>query len=259
MIDELSEGISIVTERTRQQLEFMAFVRKFNDVKENLHELVWSSTSINMMYPFFIKNMPDEVNESFIDFLRNLSFCDIVRQLKSSGNLTPFRYKDDIDALNSAKEKFKNENKTFEQLFLSELVGYLDVFEDTLNDYMQYLFYLDHGFYPTDEDKSGVKSDTFKIMIYNLCKYKKLSNELPSFTIFPELNAAVRWNTERKYKDGNDTIDFLHASAALPYFDYFFTEKELKAIIHQRELDKKYSCVVECNPTKALTLLRLLM
>ena len=69
------------------------------------------------------------------------------------------------------------------------------------------------------------------------------------------LFAAVRWNKTRKYSDGNDTFDFMHATAALPYFDFFFTENELHTIIRQIKLDVAYGCVVESDPKKVLELL----
>lgn len=193
--------------------------------------------------------------DDFIDFLSNLSFDKMINQLQRTGNLIPFKFKDDVDALNIAKEKYKTENKTFNQMYLSELGGYLEVFETDLNDSMEYVYFLDNGVFPTKEEKQNINPRHCRNMIYNLSKYDKLKTELPSFRIFPELNASVRWNKDRKYKDGNDTLDFLHASAALPYFDFFFTERELKTIIGQQKLDKLYNCKVESQPNEILKIL----
>jgi hypothetical protein len=65
----------------------------------------------------------------------------------------------------------------------------------------------------------------------------------------------MRWNKDRVYKDGNDTMDVLHAVHALPNCDYFFTENELRSMIVQLKLDKLFNCVAESNPKKILEIL----
>lgn len=256
LIDNLSKGISIVSESERRHLEFVNFVReKTGGTTLNLQETVWTKLSLNILYKIFLKHDPNMLSDDFIDFLSNLSFDKMINQLQKTGNLTPFKYKDDVDSLNIAKEKYKTENKTFNEMYLSELGGYLEVFETELNNSMEYVFYLDYGYFPSDDDKKNINPRHCRNMIYNLSKYNKLKNELPSFRIFPELNASIRWNKGRKYKDGNDTLDFLHASSSLPYFDFFFTERELKTIIVQQKLDKLYNCKVESEPIEILKIL----
>lgn len=259
IIDELSGGISLISQRERQKIEFIHFVRsKTGNVTQKLDYLVWTKLSLDIMYDFFITNIPNEVNEMFLDFLMGYTFSDIIRILNDTGNLRPFKFKDDVDALNRSKELYSNENKSFQQLLMSELGGYLEVFENTFNNSMEYMFYQDYGFFPTSEEKNAVDKSKHRKMIYNFCKYKKLSTELSSFRIFPELSAVARWNTSRKYSDGNDTLDFLHATSALPYYDYFFTEKELKTMIEQRKMDKLYNCRIESNLGKVIEILNLL-
>lgn len=256
LIDKLSRGISIVSESERRHLEFVNFVRKkTGGTMLNLQETVWTKLSLNILYKVFLKHDPNMLSNDFIDFLSNLSFDKMINQLQSTGNLTSFKFKDDVDSLNITKEKYKTENKTFNEMYLSELGGYLEVFETDLNDSMEYVFFLDYGRFPTDKEKENINPRHCRNMIYNLSKYNKLKNELPSFRIFPELNASIRWNKDRKYKDGNDTLDFLHTSSALPYFDFFFTERELKTIIVQQKLDKLYNCKVESKETEILKIL----
>jgi hypothetical protein len=83
----------------------------------------------------------------------------------------------------------------------------------------------------------------------------KITKELPVFRIVPELFASTRWDRKRIYSDGNDTLDFLHASFALPYCDFFFTERELRTMIIQRKFDNLYGCRVESNSNEALKIL----
>lgn len=259
IIDELSNGISLISQRERQKIEFIHFVRTNNDCSSyKLDRLVWTKLPLDIMYDFFISKIPNEVNEMFLDFLIGITFSDIIRMLKDTGNLTPFKFKDDIDALNRSKELYSNENKSFQQMLMSELGGYLEVFDNVFNSALEYMYYQDNGFFPTLEEKNAIDKSKYRKMVYNFCRLKKLSTELSSFRIFPELSAVARWNTSRKYSDGNDTLDFLHATCALPYFDYFFTEKELKTMIEQRKMDKLYSCKVESDLSKIIEILDLL-
>jgi hypothetical protein len=143
-------------------------------------------------------------------------------------------------------------------LFLSELGGCLDVYEDVFNDCLEEMFFQHAGRYPTEAEKEASDRKAYCKIIYNCFRLKKITTELPTFRIFPDLNAMARWNTDRKYRDGNDTLDFMHANAALPYFDYFFTERELKTMISQRGLDTLFNCQVESDPKKVLPILLVL-
>lgn len=248
LIDKFSQGVSLITDDERRQLEFLIFMRK-NQNKSTYEsvELVWTKLSMNVLY----NNLPQpdqfDLKIKFIEFLESITFFDIVSIIEKNKNFKPFNFKDNVDFLNEAKEKYKEENKSFKQLFLSELGGYIDCFKDSLNKTMEQIYYWEHGKQITEKEKSEIDKNGLSNMIYNLFKLNKITTEFPTFSILPELSASIRWNQSRKYVDGNDTIDFLHATSALPYFDFFFTEKELRTIISQRKLDTKYNCMVESN------------
>ncbi|WP_264524024.1 hypothetical protein [Flavobacterium sp. N502536] len=257
IIDKLSKGISIAAEKDRQRLEFLDFVKgKSGKPHNNLNDMVWTKISLIILLPFFLKNDPEMLKAGFIYFLSNISFENIINQLEATYNLKPFYHKDDIDALNFGKEKHKHENNSFHEMYLSELGGYLDEFEKDLNIYFEEFYFNETGNKVTDQERQRINYKSYKNMIYNLSKLKKLDDELPSYRIFPEMNAAARWNKDRKYKDGNDTMDFLHVSSALPYFDYFFTERELSTMIKQRKLDEIYNCKVSSNIDEILEFLK---
>lgn len=256
LIDEFSNGISLISDEERRQLEFLIFLRKAQ--KKSTYEsieLVWTKLSMNMLY----NNLPQpeqyDLKIKFIEFLESITFFDMVTIMEEKKIFKPFYFKDNVDFLNEAKEKYKNENKSFKQLFLSELGGYIDCFKDSLNQTMEQMYYWEHGKHITETEKSTIDQNGLKNMMYNLFRLNKVTTEFPTFSILPELSASVRWNQSRKYVDGNDTIDFLHATSALPYFDFFFTEKELRTIICQRKLDTSYNCIVESDTNKILDLL----
>lgn len=244
VIDKLSKGVSLVSDAERKQLEFKHFLReKTNTPTHDLDELVWTKLSLTILYPLLPRPENMELQFRFIDFLEAISFSDMISMLVSSGNFKPFVHKDNIEALTSGKEKHKHENASFEKMFLSELGGYLEIHEKSLNQSVEQLF----GSNPDDS--------SYRNMIYNLFRLKKVSTEFPSFSIYSTLFAHSRWDSGRKYKDGNNTMDFLHATGALPYYDYFFTEKQLGNDIKQLKLDTKFGCTVESNPTRIMEIL----
>ena len=259
IIDEFSKGISMISEAERRTLEFLCFMRKSQ--KKDTHEtceLVWTKLSMNILYPILAQPKNPGLKKTFIEYLSGLSFSNMIAVLEKNEHYEPFSFQDNVNFLNEAKEKYKHENKTFDQMFLSELVGYVDLFKESLNEAMDQLHFWDRGRYFTAEEKAARDPDVIRNMICHSFRLKKATTAFPTYSILPELFAAVRWNTTRKYTDGNDTLDFLHASAALPYFDFFFTERELNTIIRQRKLDTTFNCVVESDPNKVLEILNLL-
>lgn len=258
VMTRLSKGFSIISDQERQQLEFINFIHsKTQEPVFDLNVAAWTKTSINIIYNMMLKFEPKKADNRFIDFLENISFEKIIT-LAESGNFKPFRFKDDIEYQNKAKEKFKHENKSLKQMYLSELSGYLETFDSDFIRYMDDIYFLETGMHLSSSEKENVYFTNWSLCIYNLVRDNKITTELPSFTIFSELYAIVRWNKDRKYKDGNDTLDFMHATAALPYYDYFFTEKELRSNIAQQKLDKRYNCMVLSNPTEIIQQLQLI-
>jgi hypothetical protein len=71
-----------------------------------------------------------------------------------------------------------------------------------------------------------------------------LGNHLAGFVIRTELYSAYECDSGRKIST-NDWQDWQHASTALPYCDYFFTEKHLAHQLTNRlRLDTRYQCHV---------------
>ena len=81
----------------------------------------------------------------------------------------------------------------------------------------------------------------------------KLGDYFPSLIIGVGLHASVRQDIQRKF-DPNDMSDFRHAQAALPYFDYFLTENNLRDLVTRNNIrfDTQYECVVASNPREAM-------
>lgn len=217
---------------------------------------MWSAINLVIGYPGFAKHaekLSDELQMSFFDFASKIP-------LSTTHNVTaipftPFKGKDDVKGLNEGKEQYKDQNKTFKEMFISELEGFIQELKKPIHDELVSLFIQKMNRQPTAQEMAEINPDDYCKLIIQLFKEDKLSNELPLLKIFPSLFAMMRWNKDRVYKDGNDTTDVLHAVNALPNCHYLFTEKELRSLIVQLKLDRLFGCVVESDPKKVLGIL----
>ena len=93
----------------------------------------------------------------------------------------------------------------------------------------------------------------FANLIYHGFRLKRFSTELPSIGIPATLQAAIRWEPNRKYKP-TDMHDIRHAEVALPYFDTFLTERSLRHLLTRTDLglDRLYGCTVISDPNRAV-------
>lgn len=255
LIDELSKGYCIISEDQRISLEFYHFMR--TSQKREVHEkgdLVWTNIAMNILYPILLQ--PSDILQklSFIDFLGKISFESILSLIQQQAQATAANLKDNIEFLTWARERYKNQNNTFEQLFISELAGLVDLKKHILAEVMENMYCRDTGKQVTEEERNSIDSNELRNFICNGFRLNKLNLEFPSFSIPARLYADARRNIERKY-DGHDTFDFKHATAALPYYDYFFTEKNLAHVIKANGLDVSYQCTVESKPDRVLQIL----
>jgi hypothetical protein len=249
LVDRLSKGVSMINVDERRVLEFKHFL--YNSTERETHdlsELIWTKLSLILGYDFIARLETEDSQKSFFDFVTNASLSDVILTLYHDGEIAkPFSYKDDRDALNKGKFDHEDENTSFKQMFLSELGGYLEFYRDVFKDVVYDMFCRENNKEAKAKEKKSV-DNTYMHLIYNGFKKEKLTTELPVFRVVPELFASARRNKDRRFSDGNDLLDFIHASFALPYCDYFFTEDELKTMIEQTKLDKLYGCVVESKP-----------
>lgn len=258
VVDKFSKGLTIANGNVRLRIEFYYWMQKLQK-RELLIEpakLIWTHINLEIGRKFYSDKaslLDETIQKSLINFVCGFSISDLF-----NSNNQPFpsvKYKDNIEAFNENKEKHKNENKSFDEMFLSELGGMLDVFKNDINDIVADSLTEQTGRQLTEDEKQHVDKDAWCKLIYQSFRLKKVTTELSLLKIYPTLHAVMRWNKDRKYKDGNDTMDVMHAATALPYCNYFFTEKELATMVIQQKLDKAFSCIVESDPRRVLTIL----
>lgn len=236
LVDELSEGVCMIDMKERMTLETRVWYLKYigKDVY-SMQELVWTRF-IYGLFSNVLFSLPEFMRtETFLNLLSEKSLWDFIENRELF-----FTYKDDIEKFNYAFELHADENKTFQEMYLSELAGFIDVNSSRINDAISEEFYKRFGVYQTDEQ---IKFDGLPFFVFQCFMDGTITSELPIFDIPSKLYAWCRW-IGKKFKDGNDTFDFYHASFALPYCDLFFTERRLCSGIKESKLDMRYNCKV---------------
>ncbi|MFH2066682.1 MAG: hypothetical protein ABIK15_15905 [Pseudomonadota bacterium] len=266
LIDELSKGVALLGPEERVHFEILYFIQNTISGEKSVYspdEFIWTKVAFiyGTQHPHNSAFSPEEqliIQKAFHDQMWNMSMCDMINTIGIDKIRNMPRFNDITPQLNKDKVTYAPENNSFKQLFLSEIAGVVDCYKPLFEDAMIYLFEKEYGRKPTNEEIK--KTDSGKSIanaIYNLFKMNKLGRYFPSVVIGAGLYATVRQDIPRKLKT-NDMSDFRHAQAALPYFDYFFTENSLRDLIKRNNLrfDIKYSCVVESSPCEAFALLK---
>jgi hypothetical protein len=265
LIDDLSLGVCMLPILERIEIEVFHFIessRQQPDALHQLEELVWTKTAY--VLGFVTPNcyaMPDDVNmamqKSFADHMWTLGLTDMLTVMgpaKAAAKQSPF---EDISAaLNAGKFANLDEHPSFKGVFLSEVQGILDAHRDTFCDLFRYIIERDTGNHLNDVDRQDTRSGQMLInLIYHAFRLNKITDQFPSLRIGAGLHAALRWDRNRKYKP-NDLFDFRHAIAALPYCDLFFTERPLRHLIQDGNLqfNDQFACQAVYKPSEALTL-----
>lgn len=263
LIDKLSDGICFISIRERVGLETLQFFAEKAGL--NVHpveKLVWTKIvyALGFITPetFLKPEINAAIQKAFMDQMWTATFGDVVRTIGFDEDLARLCAIDIANDQNEGKIRHAHENNSFSEMFLSELAGFLDVWEPELQYVMHRLRELETGCKMNDcEINEASTPELVSKVIYNLFRLKKISTELPTFRIKSGLYAAARWDKERKFQN-NDFHDFQHAATALPYANYFFTEKSLAHLITQKmtAYDRLYNCTVVSNVSSALCCLR---
>jgi hypothetical protein len=263
LIDTLSEGISVLSPEERSRMELLCFLRKNMFGKDSCHAsdvFVWTKLAyvLGFMSPY---NTPIDKEEelilqkAFLDQMWEISLNDIVDTMGYEAIRRMPRMPDISDKLNAGKFVYADENGSFEATFLTEISGILDTLKPDFGEVFAYLYKNSTGMVPTKEETSASDGPRqLANLIYYGFQHNLFSTELPGLRIPAILHAAIRWDTERKYKSTDDH-DIRHAETALPYFNAFLTEHSLRHLLTRSDLklDSIYNCQVISDPRIAVT------
>jgi predicted nucleic acid-binding protein len=265
VIDELSEGISVLSSREREQYEILYFIYRTTNFAKSLHDqevFVWSKVSFTygLTHPHLKQLPPEEelvIQKSFFDQMWSITFSEMVDVLGHENILSWPRHRDISEKLTDGKFEHMKENQSFKELHLEEIAGVLDIYKPLFAEAMRYIFESNYNEKPKQLKQGEIEKfdcgQMFANIVYHGFEKNKLGTYLPSLIIESGLHAMVRYDKERKFKK-NDLPDFRHAKSALPYFDVFLTERSMHHLIRSGKLafDKKYSCKVFSDPVESV-------
>jgi hypothetical protein len=128
---------------------------------------------------------------------------------------------------------------------MSEIKGILDVIGDDMRDIWIFLCTIDRGTEVSVEEIEKFQLvEKLKNLIYRLFSEGSIGRELPFINIHCKIHAQFRYDKKQRYQP-NDLIDIGHAAWALPYCQYYFTERKFKDIISNKtKLDVYYGTQV---------------
>lgn len=266
LIDGFSKGISLISYYERLQAEILNFLSQYTKSPEKvfpLKHMVWTKLSYTLgtFMPYdtaFSESEELVVQKAFFDQLWNMSLkgkCNII----GYDSLRKFPSMPDIyKSINKDCQSHKHEVTSFTKVFMDEVCGGLDLMKPWIEKGLHYFFEKETGQKVSGNDYFNSELTNVIVgRIYEMFKSGKDNGNFPSLKINSGIHAAIRWDKRRNFEK-NHSYDFGHAQAAIPYCEYFFTERGLKHLMSSNPLkyDIEFNCKLAATPKDVLTLIR---
>jgi len=266
LIDELSLGTALQSTEERVGTELrhcIQLTRLGPQALEPLERLVWTSPAYALGHNVpTLESLPEDemlaVQKSFTDYLWDFSLADQLAYLQQIPEELHRGWDAIADKLNREIKEHDNKVLPLNELHLHEFEGSLELYLPTLASILESLYLKDFGTPPSENIRGELaKSARGLIPLFvDELRTGKLGQQLPSLTIRAGLHAGVRRNRGRQY-NGNDLLDFGHATAALAYCDYFATDKSLRhLVVNDLRFHQRYETVVIAEPAELLTAMK---
>ncbi len=255
VIDLFSNSVTLIFAFEREELEFQYYIRQrlLNEsFLTPIEQYVWvkipyimgvaiphndnidAETQKKIQIEYFKYSWTITLEEMMKNYLRDsvLPFLDTSQRASK---------------LNEGKFAHSDEMKSLSNLFKMELKGALSVIIEVVSDYFKILSKNKPEILSSLKNKLDINNPKdFCNKIEDDILKENIGKYLPDIFINTCIHTLMRWDKKRQFK-ANDLYDFEHARAALPYFQYFFTERPLKHMLSMKpyELAKRYDCIVE--------------
>lgn len=260
IIEFLSKNVLAVTE---EELVFLQYKSIFNSYlkqedREDFKEFVWTKAidAFGHQIPptqLIAKDKNEDVGlyKKYLDDSWDQSITDLISKsaIGSKNSNADYKQYEAVSRLNRNNEEHKHEFNSFDSLFETERLGTLDAykfvswwaFEDTLNNF------------------ENNYSEEKKVRVFEKLMKKSVDSkgQVPALVEIPAgIHTLIRYENW-KYKDFNDIFDYHHSYTAIPFFDYFFTEKKLTNLVNHKRLQfgKKFNCTIEYKLQRTLEIL----
>ena len=250
-IDILSLGVALQPFPSLIQIELFHLLSSLSGTKlPSRNHMVWLPLGFvcGELVPHntvFDAKTESAIQKAMYDTLAVCKFSMMVAAFQAAGH--------DLSMDDSAFQKqqtlraelHETEFNSFKEVFMIEIAGALDAMRAEIDDVLKQTFEQrakQTMFVSREDSDSGIKQ--LHNLLYKAYELEKLSTEFPSLHIGAGIHAAIR-HQHRKYNKG-DLDDHFHAKAALPYCNFFFTERILGTLLRSKplEFDKQYACEV---------------
>jgi hypothetical protein len=262
IVDELSIGVSLITQRSRIHAEISYFMHSFSHGHdlEPLKHLVWCKIPYCLGFVHLdVPKLGPHTNLTLQKSTFNVMWSTSLQHLMATSTISTGGFDQDriTRDLNEGIGAHKGELRSFAQAYAIEANGIAEVCSEIAANVMVDIA-AKKGIAlnaPTLGELQESKRQFKNLMRVVLVKNKG-RDILRSMHILATLHASLRWDKARKLKD-NDLPDFNHATAALAYCDAFFTEAPLRAMVTASNvaLDKRYGCHVIATIDEAIAYL----
>lgn len=263
LIDELSGGITLCTEKTRVATEVARFIH--TNANHNVHpleHLVWTKVPfiLGVQHPATTALSEDEqliIQKAFFDHLWEVSLSTIVETIGSAWPATP-PFINLADRLNRDNATHAPSMKSFAQVYRDEINGVLEIVAPIATDVLRHIAVkaLDPDIQPSTQELEGVTTQCLGLL--RTAVRKPVGRQaLRTLHVTALLHAALRWNRTQKL-EANDLFDFHHAGAALGYCDAFLTDGPMHALLKQQHLaiERDFPCRVMSSVQEATAWVR---
>ncbi|MBL8828310.1 MAG: hypothetical protein JNM18_15115 [Planctomycetaceae bacterium] len=263
LVDELSSGVSIVEENERVRLEVAHWLLTMSSSVDQVDELKYLPwTKVPYVLGFVFPTIPDvdphfelAIQKSFLDQMWVIGLVDWVKGRPADYFEHPAR-QFDVSAINQGKTAHLDEHKDFKSLLLAEIAGVLDSFREACALALKDNWLRASGNKEdceVDADAMNESGRRVSNLIHSAFTYDRITTAVPTIRVFASLHAAMRWDRGRVFKP-NDILDIHHAVAAIPYCDYFLTERSLCHLVRSGNLafENLFDCKVFSEADKAI-------
>jgi hypothetical protein len=190
--------------------------------------------------------------KKLFDELWNCSFSDFVYvQGKRTNEQIVQKRQRTQNLTDTTNTKNEPELKSEKQVFLRNIANVLEQYENIIEDTYNYI----KNTYPELSKNLSDNFDDEINKIYFSFMEDKMNNYLPTFDVHAKVHTRKMWDKDTPFKN-NDFSDIVHLTTALPYFDYYFTEKAFNTLARQIKYDEKYSCKVAYKKNEVLEILQ---
>lgn len=264
LMEILSENITIMNENECVDYELLYFLCDTTGNSSLIPTpdiFIW--TKIFLLVGHDTPNLSPEVSaqdkeyilKEFFNEIWNYSLQNLIDYKETDTSLeirTMQEYT--VQTINKDKSDYEHELKNPKNVYMSEISGVLDSYRDRIqSNFNEFVMAVDNSI---EIESNNSFNDIHHILnvIYNLFDSEKMGIYLPKFDIAAKMHSEIRWNKNQPFK-ANDLDDIGHISTALPYYDYFFTERSFCTLVKNIKYDEKYSCTVAWKPEEILSIL----